>query len=132
MKLTKKILSILILSLFVLLCDGDKNITFYENEDNLIPFQIISYEDNTIVFHLVKQLNSTCLFEPRSALTFRILYSIGTSDLINIYNHDIPPNNFCDNTFRVLNTIPGYILVIYVRLTDVFGMMIDWGGNIKR
>src|ERR1043166_4402489 len=112
--LIKKLLpTLVILLLLILPCDGgNRTITFYENEDNLIPFEIISYEDNTIIFHLVKFINNSTCFEPR--LTFRILYSNGTSNLITINNHDIPSYNFCVNMMLpVLNTIPGYILVIY-------------------
>jgi hypothetical protein len=130
--LMKKLLPILVILIFILQCDGgNKTITFYENEDYLIPFEIIVYEDNTIIFHLVKYLNnSTPCFEPR--LTFRILYSNGTSNLITIHNHGIPPYNFCDKMLSVVDTIPGYILVIYIKFTDVFGMMIEWNGNVRR
>src|SRR5688572_3611484 len=92
--LTKKLLSILILSLLVFLCDGNNKTTiFYENEDNLIPNEILTYVDNTVVFRLVKKLSDSTCYDSR--LMFRILYSNGTSNFITIQNHGIPPDNFC-------------------------------------
>src|ERR1051325_8141904 len=114
----KKLLPILILSsLLVLLCNGDnKTTTFYENEDNLFPIEILTYTDNTIVFRLVKKLSDSTCYEPR--LMFRILYPNGTNNLITIYKHDIPPENFCtyadgmiaDDALSFLKTAPNYIL----------------------
>src|SRR5437764_7734194 len=92
--LTKKLLPILILSLLVFLCDGDNKTTiFHENEDNLIPNEILTYIDNTVVFRLVKKLGDSPCYDSR--LMFRILYPNGTSNLITIQNHGIPSDNFC-------------------------------------
>ena len=111
--LTKKLLPILILSLLVFLCDGDNKTTiFHENEDNLIPNEILTYIDNTVVFRLVKKLGDSPCYDSR--LMFRILYPNGTSDFIIIH----------------LKTIPNHILVIYKKFTNASGMMN--GNNIKR
>ena len=128
--------SILITFLFVSLCVGN-TITFYE--ENLIPKQIVSYSDNSIVFRLISRLNNTC---NAPNLIYRILYPNGTNNLITIYDHQIPPFNFCMNDkrdqVRFFETIPNYILVLYYKITEenntllTFGMMIDWSGKITR
>src|ERR1051325_1463818 len=87
----KKLISILILFLFVSLCGGDNTITFYE--ENLTPQQIITYPDNTVVIRLVERSNTTCNVPN---LTYRIIYPNGTNNLITIYDHPIPSSCFCN------------------------------------
>jgi hypothetical protein len=128
-----------VLSLFVLSCNGN-DLTFYENEDNLKPSVMIPYPDNTIVFRLVKKFDETC-DEPR--LIFRILYPNNTSNLITVLNHNIPSYNFCSfidgndidrfgEKILLFRTTPNYIFLYYQNNTDLFGMVIDWNGNITR
>src|ERR1044072_7227439 len=131
--------SILVVFLFISLCGGDV-LTFYEH---LIPQQIIAYPDNTVVFRLAERLNNTCNVPN---LTFRVLYSNGTNNLVTVYDHQIPSFNFCISPLvriraqiiydRVATklTIPNYIFVIYSRITDEnnivrFGMLIDLNGK---
>ena len=107
----KKSISIIIVFLFVVLCDGDRMLTFYE-ENNLSPQQIVTYSDNTLVFRLVERLNATCNVPN---LIFRILYPNGTSNLIAVSNHghQFPPVNFCNK-----DTVQHYkifkFLIIYI------------------
>ncbi|RIA85801.1 hypothetical protein C1645_830244 [Glomus cerebriforme] len=126
-----KLISILIVVLFISLCNSDgKTITFYE--ENLIPNQMTTYSDNTVVFRLVARLDVTCNVPD---LTYRILYPNGTNNLITVYDHQIPFFNFClidnshDNIY-FMKTIPNYIFVYYENEDDAFGMMIDWNGKI--
>ena len=51
----KKLISILIVFLFILLCEGDNTLTFYDG--NLTPQDMITYSDNSVVFRLVERLN---------------------------------------------------------------------------
>src|SRR4051812_47522589 len=140
----KKLISILIVFLFILLCDGNV-LTFYD--EHLAPQQIISYSDSSVVFRLVERLNDTCNVPN---LSFRILYPNGTeSKLITVYDyeHQIPSLNFCQmgktenqiipDQLILMNTITNYILVTYLTITEentilIFGMMIDWNGKITR
>jgi len=136
----KKLFLILITHLLVSLCEGDGTLTFYE-ENNLLPYQIIAYSNNTLVFRLVERLNLTCNVPN---LTFRILYPNGTNNLITVhdYEHQIPSINFCgqSSSSQVYDnilldyTITNYILIFYREIADnsLYGMMIDWNGNITR
>ena len=138
----EKLISTLIVSLFISLCGGI--ITFYDK--NLMPQQTITYSDNNVVFRLVERLNITCNVPN---LTYKILYSNGTSNLITVYDHQIPFFNFCQDDpdliferkilydklyFSTTNT--NYVLVIYDDVINntslTFGMMIDWSGKIIR
>ena len=112
---------------------------------NLAPNQIIiSYLDNSAVFHLTEKLNNVLI------LTYRVLYPNGTNNLVTIYDHPIPSFNFCsripskqlpegkiifDQMLFEL-TIPNHIFVIYSKIAEngiaLFGMLIDWSGNIIR
>ena len=132
----KKIISILIIFLFISLCGGDNStLTFYE--ENLTPRQLITYSDNTAVIRLVERLNVTCNVPN---LTYRILYPNGTLNLITVYDseHQIPSYNFCFDGILFRETITNYIFVLYGKdivgtdLTATFGMMIDWSGKITR
>jgi len=86
----EKLFSILIVSLFISLCGGI--ITFYDK--NLMPQQMIPYSDNSIVFRLFERLNITCNVPN---LTYKILHPNGTSNLITVYDHQIPFFNFCQD-----------------------------------
>src|SRR4051794_13726840 len=86
-----KLISILIIFLFISLCDSD-TLTFYE--ENLTPNQIISYSDNSVVIRLAERLNNTCNVP---SLTFKVLYPNGTNNLVTVYVHQIPSFNFCIN-----------------------------------
>ena len=139
-----KKLSILIAFLFISLCGAD-TLTFYEN---LTPERIITYSDNSIVVRLIEKLNDTCNVQ---YLTYRVIYSNGTNDLVTVYDHQIPFFNFCaiqdslvpesgpinrDKIFFA-TTIPNYVFVIYNRITEEninvqFGMLIDLSGKIIR
>src|ERR1044072_4349395 len=101
---SRKIISILIVFLFILLCDGN-SLIFYE--ENLTPQQMITYSDNIIVVRLAERLNKTC-HVPN--LTYKILYPNGIeSNLITVYDyvHQIPSFNFC-----AMYDIPDQIRVI--------------------
>src|SRR5436305_6350673 len=89
----KKLISILIVSLFISLC-GSNILTF--DDKNLIPQLIIPYSDNIVVFRLAERLNNTCNVPN---LTYKILYPNGTSKLITVYDrdHQIPFLNFCQD-----------------------------------
>jgi hypothetical protein len=118
---------------------ADRKITF--KDVDLFPEEIISYYDNTVVFRLVKEYCDPLLM-------FRILYPDGTSNFINITNHAIPPDAFCDpydifdenlsfiTRMKAIESIPNYILLTYSKIMNdselVFGMIIEWNGNIKR
>ena len=81
-------------------------------------------------------------------MTFRILYPNGASKVITVLNHTIPPDSFCftndiledftpSKRMILLESIPNHILLVYSIITDeilplVYGMMIDWDGNITR
>ena len=69
-----KLISILIVFLFISLCDSD-TLTFYEK--NLAPNRIITYLDNSAVFRLTEKLNNTCNVP---ILTYRVLYPNGTNN----------------------------------------------------
>src|SRR3954464_3868489 len=73
-----KLISILVIFLFISLCDSD-TLTFYE--ENLTPNQIISYSDNSVVIQLAERLNNTCNVP---SLTFRVLYPNGTNNLVTL------------------------------------------------
>ena len=137
----KKLISILIVFLFILLCDS-KVLTFYDG--HLKPRQMTIYSDNSAVLRLVESLNATCNVPN---LTYRILYPNGTeSNLITVhdYDHQIPPFNFCESDVALsqiqvidnLYFVTNYILVLYGKEENntikSFGMMIDWSGKITR
>ena len=138
----RKLISILIVFIFITLCDGN-NLTFYE--ENLTPQEIIIYSDNSVVFRLVERLDITCNVPN---LTYKILYPNGTSNLITVYDHQIPSFNFCLNSdFKQYSiqvsdklffeeTITNYVLAVYDKEENgtlkTFGMMIDWNGKITR
>src|SRR5436190_23943630 len=119
----KHLTSILIVILFILLCDCN-TLTFYEK--NLTPIQVVIYSDNSIVFRLVGRLNNTCNVPN---LTYRILYP-GTNNLVTVYDHQIPFFNFCvsdeslmvdqvlDDQVSFERTITNYIFVVYSKITE--------------
>jgi len=127
--INKKLTSILITFLFIMLCDGN-TLTFFE--ENLKPKTIITYPDNSVVFPYIGGCNST-----NSNLRYRVLYPNGTSNLITVYDYDhqIPSFNFCDGIY-FFETIPNYILITYNDKKGkdalVYAMMIDWSGKITR
>src|SRR5688500_4241963 len=88
----KKLISILIISLFISLCGGDNILRF--DDKNLMPRQIVPYSDNSVIIRLVERLNITCNVPN---LTYKILYPNGTSKLVTVYDHQIPFLNFCQD-----------------------------------
>ena len=150
----KDLILVLIVFLFISSCDSIDGDTLIFSEENLIPREIITYSDHSIVFRLIRRLNDTCNIP---TLSYRILYPNGTHNLITVYDHQIPPFNFCiDDDPNKLNlfpekvpgkiifdqvdfivTIPNYVFVLYNRITEEngivkFGMLIDWSGKIIR
>src|SRR5947209_18329678 len=100
----KKLVSILIVFLFISLCDS-KILTFYDN--HLTPQQIVTYSDNSVVIRLVEKLSGTCNVPN---LTYRILYPDGsTSNVITVYDYDhqIPHFNFCTTGINDPESISG-------------------------
>ena len=149
-----RLISILIVFLFISLCSGDNTLTFYEK--NLTLQQMLTYSDNSVVIRLVERLNVTCNVPN---LTYRILYPNGTiSNIITVYDyvHQIPHFNFCTDRPDIylddsrapiiqvfdhlyfIESIPNYILVRYNKIIEendtysTHGMMIEWNGKITR
>ena|ERR1043165_4091485 len=89
----KKIISILVIFLFILLCESN-TLTFHDG--NLAPNHLMTYSDNSAVFRLVERLNGTC---NTPVLTYRIFYPNGTDNLVTVYDHQIPSFNFCRDDY---------------------------------
>ncbi|CAB4410952.1 unnamed protein product [Rhizophagus irregularis] len=136
---THSIFFLTLLIHFFTLSNGYETHEFLESSPIYQIYDTKSYNDGTVLLHMINGNIANC-YNPE--LYFRLIYSNGTVNSLNIPAKQIPRFNFC----KVLNDIiyqpnikvwpfePNFIYVTYLNSSgidaSVYGLLINWSGKI--
>ena len=115
---------------------------FLESSPSYQIYDVKAYNDRTLLIHMINGNIGTC---STPELHFRLVYPNGTFKSLDIPTKEIPSFDFCqiiENIayqfyIKVWPLDPNFIYVTYVNSSNVedaavYGLLIDWNGNILR
>lgn len=134
--------SLLFLLYFFTLVNGYEIYNYPKSVSSLQIYDVKTYNDGTVLLHMINENADEC---STPELYFRLIYSNGTLNSLDIPTEEIPSFNFCQIIddivyqfyIKVWPLEPNFIYVTYVNSSDiedaaVYGLLIDWSGNILR